>query len=771
MFKAGTPGPAWIFVLIFLWMAVALIPLTPGAPGIGLDASWARALNWSHAQNLIFGRDLIFTFGPLGYLLFPLPGVVGPGAAFACVWAVYAVFLSGVLLIWRALGNRLIVLVSWAVLGGAMLLIVLQADRMQIGFLSLAIGIVALAAARGYPGSVWLAIAGAIAGLLPLFKTNEGIAACAVFYAILAMCARSVPRKGVVLALVPPLTFILGFVLSEGNISALWPYVTGSLQIAMGYSEAMAKPGPMYLAVVGLFSLAALVVIPLAAASRRDLMIGLLPALMTGFFAFKSGVVRQDEMHADALPIKMAVAGVFLLVCAKSRREQWMLIAYAAAGLCFGAILYRQDLPAMAQIAERRALLQSPFANLSASVHMSSTWAWVDSQIRPELAKLRLDPEVSNRVSGGTVDDVPSELDIVEANGWRWKPRPVIQSYSAYTPALDQLNARHLGSPQSADHIILQWDDIDYRQPLLDDAASWRALFDNYDVELTRPEFLVLKRRESPRYLDPQPIGSVTGAWQSDIAIPESNGLVIMRAEIDKSLYGSLRGLLFRNAGTYVTATSVSGTQSHWRVTRENLVDGAFITWLPQDVREAMPYFGQQANALPERISTIRFETAGPAEFSSEIRISWYSVGFRSGGGSIPQTSKVETVPEAGALAHHLAAETKGFIDAVNGQPLSGGSVEASSRGPVTLSGWVIDEPAHKVASAVYIDVDGNLFPASYGLSRPDVADALKEPGCEKSGFKGQFHAGPGSHQVRLRVVNAAGNGYYYGPSFALRVN
>ena len=48
------------------------------------------------------------------------------------------------------------------------------------------------------------------------------------------------------------------------------------------------------------------------------------------------------------------------------------------------------------------------------------------------------------------------------------------------------------------------------RQPLLDDAASWRSLFDHYDVELTRPDLLVLKRRDSPRYSDPRPIGSIT---------------------------------------------------------------------------------------------------------------------------------------------------------------------------------------------------------------------------------------------------------------------
>ena len=38
----------------------------------GLDASWAYALNDIHIKgSYIFGKDVFFTFGPLGYLLQP----------------------------------------------------------------------------------------------------------------------------------------------------------------------------------------------------------------------------------------------------------------------------------------------------------------------------------------------------------------------------------------------------------------------------------------------------------------------------------------------------------------------------------------------------------------------------------------------------------------------------------------------------------------------------------------------------------------------------
>jgi len=36
---------------------------------IGLDASWAFAISDAAHKQLIFGQDIIFTYGPLGYLV------------------------------------------------------------------------------------------------------------------------------------------------------------------------------------------------------------------------------------------------------------------------------------------------------------------------------------------------------------------------------------------------------------------------------------------------------------------------------------------------------------------------------------------------------------------------------------------------------------------------------------------------------------------------------------------------------------------------------
>jgi hypothetical protein len=105
----------------------------------------------------------------------------------------------------------------------------------------------------------------------------------------------------------------------------------------------------------------------------------------------------------------------------------------------------------------------------------------------------------------------------------------------------------------------------------------------------------------------------------------------MMRAEIGKSLYGILRGFLFRNSVITMAAGYASGETKWLRVTRPNLVDGAFITYLPSSLNEVLTYFGRQGAKPPDRVASIRFESSGASEFSPGIRIAWYTVGFRSG--------------------------------------------------------------------------------------------------------------------------------------------
>ncbi|MEO6509946.1 MAG: hypothetical protein ABIO16_03070, partial [Nocardioides sp.] len=61
----------WLLGLVVV-LAVSGPPNVFGVYG-GLDRSWQVALSLTRPQGLRFGHDLLFTYGPYGFLDYPLP--------------------------------------------------------------------------------------------------------------------------------------------------------------------------------------------------------------------------------------------------------------------------------------------------------------------------------------------------------------------------------------------------------------------------------------------------------------------------------------------------------------------------------------------------------------------------------------------------------------------------------------------------------------------------------------------------------------------------
>jgi len=66
---------------LFLWVKIGIalaasvltvlfvMALSPSFPGAGVELSWEYASNEAVARHLVFGRDIVFTIGPLASIL------------------------------------------------------------------------------------------------------------------------------------------------------------------------------------------------------------------------------------------------------------------------------------------------------------------------------------------------------------------------------------------------------------------------------------------------------------------------------------------------------------------------------------------------------------------------------------------------------------------------------------------------------------------------------------------------------------------------------
>jgi hypothetical protein len=73
----------------------------------------------------------------------------------------------------------------------------------------------------------------------------------------------------------------------------------------------------------------------------------------------------------------------------------------------------------------------------------------------------------------------------------------------------------------------------------------------------------------------------------------------------------------------------------------------------------------------------------------------------------------------------------------------------------VEVAGWAVTPESERQGADMEVAVDGTPFAAAYGFDRPDVAEYLRVPAAQPSGFRAMIPAQalpPGRHQLTLRV-------------------
>ena len=142
----------------------------------------------------------------------------------------------------------------------------------------------------------------------------------------------------------------------------------------------------------------------------------------------------------------------------------------------------------------------------------------------------------------GTVDVYSFEQSALLSRGYDWDPRPVFQSYSAYTPELIRNNEQHLRGSGAPDHIVFQLETIDDRLPALDDGLSWPAMLDNYRVAEVSGDWVHLARNPGPLRAESRftLLGTTSAQLGQEVAVPPGTGPVFAQIELAPSFYGRL---------------------------------------------------------------------------------------------------------------------------------------------------------------------------------------------------------------------------------------
>ena len=608
-----------LLVAALSWPLASELQPLPGGEG-----DWQIALQIAVRQGLDFGPDVLFTYGPLGFLHYP---VIVDAALARIAFAYTIVIHVGVCLVLLHGLRPALRSLPLAALGTLLVAsVIYEGAPIVIGFAAAA----ALVSGRVEQRRALLIAAGlgALAALELLAKLNAGITLLGLSAIAIACAPAGRPRAGAALAGGFAVVLGLGWLVTGQSLGAADDYVVGGFGIVSGYSEAMGlgvpDPGAIpgeYAAAFGIAVLGGFAVwsAGVTLTWRGRVGLGLMWALLW-FTAFKAAFVRPDALHVNIF--FGSTLGALAVIGWSSERRRTPILLGCALLVALGISLSR----------DIRGLPDgffSPWERTGNFVSQSATLL-DGSRVADAIKEGRRVRIVEARVSAPVLAAVkasPSHIDPLDSGlAWAydlpWRPIPIFQSYSAYTSDLDERNADALNGPNGPAAVLRHSGSLDLRNPDWESPAAMRALLCNFEVRSRDRQWQALERT-AMRCGRERPLGKVTvplGTAAPVPSPPDRESMVLARIDgIGVGGLEKLRTLAFRALRRYAV---LNGTR------RFRLIPGTAGDGLVMSVPRAADYpaplgLDQAARTL----AVLRGEGEQPDD---EVTIRWSAVSIRA---------------------------------------------------------------------------------------------------------------------------------------------
>ena len=587
----GAPAvrPMWAYRALtstpFLGVVVALLtwPIVSIVPSTGSDPSWMASLYMAHGEGLRFGRDIVFTYGPLGFLEVPVlyeqtmwiiaflyQALIHISLAVSLVWVgrrafplpIAVVACYGLLVIGRLEGAVVLLAFTWC-------LVALDDRAPRFSLPLVTIG------------------GGALAGIELLGKANYGLSILA--FATLTVLGLPDRRRNLPLfATVTACAFGASWIATGQDPSEVFGFAARSAQVISGYSSAMATDilavdweVPAAIAAMALLLVATAIGTWRDPLSRR--LVSLTLVALFSFMTFKQGFVRQGLGNTPEFFVLIAFAGI--AVASRLPRLPYRSLALGVAAPLVALALVALPSPSLRESLKPEAHLEFMRQGIDALLIPGERERLIAEARSWMRSSYRLSPDIVRDLGDRPVHVDPWEVGVAWAYGLNWHPLPVMQSYSAYTPQLDELNAAALSGADGPSailrHRMLEPADgssgsIDDRYPGWESPAAMRAMLCNYRALRTSAHWQLLDRVPHRCGL-PRLIGVVHSTTRSRIPVPPPPGPSdIVFARIDGIGVGGLesfRSDLYRARERTVTL----GARGTWKLVPETAGDGLIL--------------------------------------------------------------------------------------------------------------------------------------------------------------------------------------------------
>ena len=594
------------YVVLALFMLLYLMPVNTVMPSSGLDPSWSNVINYAFINDMSFGKDLVFTYGPLGSFRFP-----------GYVYAESSYYTAIVLSVFIAL-----------IVATSLFMI-----TRKINLLGKTLGIIAIFTGLINDGLFFWYLIPILFVIITFEKDNEKIYKTLSFL-LLAVLSFSILIKfshfpTAILSVlfvdgyfyykfkqkIPLYTLlffafmILFYTLSGQNIFDFYDYFVGSFNTLSGYSEAMNIFGPSSMIYIFLALFIGMYILLLKVFyDNRSLKLFLvsLTASLVLFMAFKQGFVRHDGHAITAFAGMAFVFGLFYLYYYEYFKNN--IYKFIANSLLILSIIfsftivgfYKINTILAPYIIDKinsglptnevfKSINRDKFVLVSQMTNFHDFYYKIKDfhKIFDSNRIVELNQEYKNSMNSikekidlsgisGTVDIYPWDQSYIIANELKYQPRPLFQSYSVYTPKLIENNIEFLRSEKAPDNILFQIKEIDERLPSTMEGASWIEILKRYETVGLKNNFLHMKKRITPRVINFKNTQTINSKFNEIVNTPYDNAFV--KIKFKKSLFGSIINTLFKSPILWIKLEFSDGSTIQKRIIPQISSSGFILT-------------------------------------------------------------------------------------------------------------------------------------------------------------------------------------------------
>jgi hypothetical protein len=762
--KAFKESPYLQYGILILFVLLLVPPSFFNRPQEGLDPSWQIAVHLAIKQHLTFGRDFVFTYGPLGIISTRLP--IGVDR-----W-VY-VLLDGYLFLTFFLVLREIARKHFGLL--PFLYIFFLANLAMYEFANVWFFVFFLFYICRFvteSQKPTILLQAALLSLISLYcKISLGFIAIFIFIAALAYMGLA-RRVSLQYVLVAASVYINLFLVSAAILNVdIAAYFSASLHIINSYNDAMLRPllpgyeTYFYTAVVIIagwvaFSLYFIFTYFSKKNFRTDFReLFLLGAVsLFVYVLFKNGFVR-GETHTTYF-FKGICFAIPLLYVFTSYRNLRLVIAIMSWVVIVISFTVAEAVPG--SYGPVRRLYTFGFVSVKVTDIVDYVNGFKNyNGFRANPLHVDANNPYKKIIGEASVDIFPSEISMAYFNDLNYQPRPIIQSYSAYDRYLDSLNASRYNSSRAPEYILFSLSTIDDRVPYFDESRTKMAILANYELVKEVNDVLVLKRNPSNRRFETSGKSTLVAKLGEDVEIPEGHQLMFSEISTEYSAVGKVKRLFYKPPSLKITFTLDNGEQRTFTAIKPILAGGVLLNRFI-DSEQEFNLLMNNHGASNSRVRKVRLDAAdGESGFDENITFShrFFDIinttreGLRRDSAHYAALRmRFQTEPLALSPSEKDTAQAQAFIE----------NFQTHSNFFIKVSGWAFlkHHPGDDTKIAVVLSsADGEHYALKTSTSpRPDVAGHFNRKDIMQSGFSATTSKAvlpSGDYKVGLLLQNA----------------